>query len=110
MTVESRMTQSVTLRTPNGEVRDGIGGSQPIFASMTTTMYIEPKSGTEDRANRNTPIGDWLGLGRKDVDFDSWDQIIYGTHVFDIVSPARPFYNPTTLALSHLEMDLQEVT
>jgi hypothetical protein len=104
------MTQSVTLRTPSGDIRDGIGGSTPTYASMSTTMYIEPKTGTEEMADRNTPIGDWLGIGRKDVNFDSWDQIVYGTHVFDIVSPVRPFYNPTTLVISHIEMDLQEVT
>lgn len=110
MSVESRMTQSVVLRTPNGEVRDGIGGSEPTFSMMTTLMYIEPRHGKEQSADRNTPIGDWLGLGRRDVDFDSWDQIVYGDHVFDIVAPARPFYNPTTRVVSHIELDLQEVT
>ncbi len=110
MTVESMMTQPVTLRTPNGETRDAIGGSTPTFATMSTLMYLEPRKGTEERADRNTPIGDWLGVGRKDVDFDSWDQILYGAQVFDIVAPARPFYNPTTRALSHIELDLQEVT
>jgi hypothetical protein len=72
-------------------------------------MYIEPKSGKEDMANRNTPIGDWLGIGRIEINFENWDQIIYGEHVFDIVSPVRPFYNPRNHADDHWEMDLQEV-
>ena len=109
MDIEMVLNQPVTLRTPNGAVRDEIGGATTVYATTTTTMYLEPKSGKEDMAGRNTPIGDWLGVGRKEVNFENWDQIVYGEHVFDIISPIRPYWNPITQALSHYEMDLQEV-
>ena len=109
MSIEALMNQPVTLRTPSGGTRDEIGGLIPGYTTLTTTMYIEPKSGKEDMADRNTPIGDWLGVGRKEITFENWDQIVYGSHVFDIVSPIRPYWDPVRQVLSHYEMDLQEV-
>lgn len=109
MSIEALMNQSVTLRTPDGDSRDDIGGATITFTTLATTMYLEPTSGKEDKAGRNTQMGQWLGVGRKEIDFDSWDQIIYGDHTFDIVSPSKPFYDPITHALHHYEMDLEEV-
>lgn len=104
------MNQSVTLRTPTGDPGNTIAGTETTYTEATTTMYLEPRSGREDTPNRNTPIGDWLGVGLASVDWDSWQQVVYGVHVFEIVAPPRPFYDPLLGADHHVELDLQEVT
>lgn len=118
MSVEALMTQAVTLRTPSGETRDAIGGSTPTYTEEQTVMYLEPGHGAgtafgvgrEDMANRNTVIGDWFGVGRADVAWDAWQQVVYGSHVFDIVEATKPFTNPRTGQDSHVLVALQEVT
>ena len=110
MTVEGLMRQTVTLRKLTGHDHDG-ADSVPAYTESTTEMYLEPVSGEEDPggAGRNTPLGDWRGVGRKDVDFDSWDLVVYDGKVLDIVSPSRPFFNPRIGAGSHVELDLREI-
>lgn len=118
MSVEALMTCVVTLRKQSGETQSDTGEATLTYTSLATTMYLEPShggggssfiAGREDMANRNTPIGDWFGIGRVADDFGSWDQIVYGEHVFDIIAPPRPFGNPRTQVTSHVELSLQEV-
>jgi hypothetical protein len=110
MSVENLMTQVVTLRSPTGETRDEIGGSVATYSTLQTLMYLEPTTGRESSQDRNTPIGDWLGFGLADVDFTSWAQVVYGSHVFDIIAPPRLMTNPRSQVASHYELSLQEVT
>lgn len=117
MSVAALMRQSVTLRTPAGQTQDAIGEATTTYEELVTLMYLEPGrgrssfgGGREDLVDRNTPIGDWVGIGRADVDFTSWSQIVYGTHTFDIIAPPRPVFNPTQDVVSHVELSLQEVT
>ena len=117
MSVEALMVHTVTLKAPSGVTRNAIGEAFATFDTLQTTMYLEPTRGStqafaagrEDRADRNTPVGDWLGLGRLDVDWHSWQQIVYGAHTFDIIAPPRVMPNPRLGTLSHVELSLQEV-
>lgn len=110
MSVEALMTQAVTLRKPTGETRDAIGGSVPTYTTFETLMYLQPTGGKEEAQDRNTPIGDWTGIGRADIDFGSFDQIMYGVRTFDIVAPPEPAPNPRAGATSHVKVRLREVT
>lgn len=110
MSIEALMNQPVTLRSLSGYTRDTIGGAEPTYTETSTTMYLEPRAGREQMQDRNTPIGDWLGVGRASIAWDSTNQIVYGLHVFDVVAPPRTFYDPVTGIDSHVELDLQEVT
>lgn len=110
MSVEALMTQPVTLRKPTGETRTAIGGSVPVYATIETLMYLQPTTGHEDAQDRGTPIGDWTGIGRADVDFGAWDQIMYGAHLFDIIAPPEPAHDPRAGVTSHVKVRLQEVT
>lgn len=110
MTVDSLMTESVTLLALTGETRDEIGGSVRTETTTTTTAYLEPRSGSEDEADRNTEMGDWLAFLPADVALTGWDRLMHGTRVFDVVAPPRPVYNPRVSAVSHVEVDLREVT
>lgn len=108
MSVEALMIQEVTLRTltdPGNE----IAGTDPTYTTGDTLMYLEPRSGREHLEDRNTPLGDWFGVGYASVAWDSWDQVLYGNHVFDIIAPPRPMFDPLTAANSHVELDLQEI-
>lgn len=116
MTLAALLNQTVTLRSPSGETRDEIGGSSRTFTEATTQMYLEPGSGTgrggggeEQQPDRQTPIGDWFGVGLASVDWDSWQQVVYGDHVLDIVAPPRPFVRGLTGVEDHVELDLREV-
>lgn len=110
MSVEALMTQAVTLRKLTGETRGGIGQSTPVYGTAETLMYLQPTTGREDAQDRGTPIGEWTGIGRVDVDFGSFDQIVYGDHTFDIVAPPEPAPNPRAGATSHVKVRLREVT
>ena len=109
MSLSALMTQRVTLNRTTGLQRDAIGGTTPVITSTSVLAYLEPRSGTEDLADRNTGIGDWLMILPAGVDVIGWDSVDYGTRHFEIVAPPRPEYNPTTQSLSHWELDLQEV-
>lgn len=110
MTVEALMVQPVTLRVRTGETPVGnIGETEPVFTELATTMYLEPLQTNEVLADRNTPITSWVGYGRAEIDFTAWDQIVYGDHAFDIAGAPMPKFNPTTGAVSHVEMPLREV-
>jgi hypothetical protein len=109
MTVEALMTQPVTLRVRTGETQNAIGEPTATFAESSTTMYLEPLQTSEVLADRNTPITEWVGYGRADIDFTAWDQIVYGDHTFDIAGAPLPKFNPTLGAVSHVEMPLREV-
>ena len=108
--IEDLMQQTVTLRRISGETRDSMGSSTLTYTETTTTMYLEPRSGRENGEDRGTGAGEWLGVGRADVTFSDHDQIVYGSLTFDIVAPIRPFFDPRREAVSHVEMDLREVT
>ena len=119
MSLAALMNQLVTLRTRSGETRDDIGGAVLTYTTTTTFMYLEPThggqtsgfgAGKEANVERNTPIGDWLGLGDPDLDWSSWDQVVYGSRVFDIIAPPRYMPNPRLGTISHVELSLQEVT
>jgi hypothetical protein len=120
MSVEGLMNQAVTLRRRTGFTREN-GEATPIWSTLTTTMYLEPKEGTEEGgagsglglgstvSGRHTPIGQWLGIGRSTVDFDSWQEVLYGDLTLEISSPVREMWNPRTQTISHKEMDLLEI-
>jgi len=119
VSVESLMVYEVTLRSLADADRDPIGGVIPLYDEESTTMYLEPghgsrgafTSGREDMTDRNTPIGDWFGVGLASVSWDSWQQIVWESHTFDIIAPPRPFGNPREGGeTSHVELSLQEVT
>lgn len=103
------MNQRVTLRQPTGETRSPSGASIPTYVTTETTMYLEPLRGEEVEEDRNTPIGTWLGLGRLDVDWDAWTQVVIGGLTLEITAPIRPFHNPSVGAASHVEMTLREI-
>ncbi len=118
MTVESLMVHEVTLLTQSGESQNEIGEVAVTYSELETTMYLEPtrgggtgfSAGSEEDAERNTPVGDWLGLGRADIDWDSTQRVIFGEHTFDVIAPPRYMPNPRLDTISHVELSLQEIT
>lgn len=122
MSVEALMTQEVTLQKFAGvAVLAGAthGESRPTYTSLRTKMYLESSGpagrspGHEARADRNTPISDWFATGRIEIDFTSWDRIVYDdgrvVHTLEIVSPPQKMYNPRTRTFSHWELYLREI-
>lgn len=109
MTLARLMDRTVYLLRTTSTVRDAIGGTSVVQSSTASKAYLEPTRGTEDLANRNTGVGDWLLVLPADADVTNWDAVEYGTQRFEIVAPPRPMWNPRTHALSHYEVDLQEV-
>jgi hypothetical protein len=110
VTVEALMTQAVTVLTPSDETQDSIGevvSDEPT--ELETVMYLEPVSGREELMDRDTPIADWIGFGKASVTFRSDCRIVYGSHVLQVIGDPRPKWNPTLSAVSHIEMDLQEI-
>jgi hypothetical protein len=112
VSVEELLTQAVTLRRLSGETRSPTGASEPTYETTTTVMYLEPKleGSSEAEGDRNTGIGAWLGVALASDDFDHWDQVLYGGKVLDITAPLRPMWDPRAGAVSHVELDLREVT
>jgi hypothetical protein len=108
LSIETWLTQAVTLRQRTGETVSDRGVSTPTYSTLETLMYLEPRQGDEDEENRNTGIGDWLGIGLASVPFANWDQVVYGSVVFDIVAPPRPFEIPGA-GVDHIELDLQQI-
>jgi len=118
MTVESLMVHEVTLLSQSGQTQSSSGEATVNYTSIETTMYLEPThggagsgwtAGREENADRNTPIGDWLGIGRASIDWDSTQRILFGAHTFDVVAPPRYMPNPRLDTISHVELSLQEV-
>ena len=118
MTVDQYMNQEVTLQKHIGVgLKAGAthGESEPKYQEATTTMYLEATGpagrspGRESRPDRNTPISEWFAMGHKEVDFSTWDQIVYNGTVLEIVSPPQLIYNPRTRQNSHWEMFLREI-
>lgn len=113
------MRQQVTLRRRVGFTRDEIGDPTPLFTEVATTMYLEPVTGVEEgglssgmeqrNSGRHTPVGTWFGVGSREIEFDSWQEVVYGDHVLEISSPVRPMFNPRLGVVSHIEMDLVEI-
>ena len=109
MSVTTFFTQQVTLSRKTGVSRDAIGaGTLVEEVSAPVMAYLEPTSGEEDTATRNTQIGDWLGFLPAGTDVDGWDRLVYGSHTFDIVS-VEPFTHPTQTGLNHIRLRLVEV-
>jgi hypothetical protein len=114
MTVEAMMTESVIRRRPTGEFIQSFSGAPTAVTEDTATvMYLEPRAdrqrSSEAREQGYVPIGDWLGVGLADFDFGANDQILWGSRVFDVVSPPRVMPNPRLGTMSHTELDLQLV-
>lgn len=117
MSLDALMNQIVTLKRPSGTSQDDIGEQATTYLSISTTMYLEPGrgdsgffGGTEEDAERNTPIASWFGIGRADVGFTSESQIVYGPHVLNVIAPPRLVPNPRLGTISHVELSLEEVT
>ncbi len=119
MSLDDKMNQAVTVRIPqmSGDepvyARDAAGGAVPVFDDVATTMYLEPQQrsarGGEVEDDRETAYGQWMGLGRLDVDWSPHCEVVYGDTVLEVFGTLRPLWNPTTHAFSHVEMDLREV-
>jgi hypothetical protein len=113
MAVEDFMTETVTVLRPTGFTQSPSGEPTPTFESATTVMYLEPRQDTRRSTEAievgYVPLGDWLGVGRWDFDFGSWQQIVWNDKVFDILAPPRVIPNPRLGTLSHTELDLQTV-
>lgn len=107
MTVESLMVHEVTLYTQTG-IESG-SGERTFDGGIATVMYLEPRTGEETEADRNTPIGDWIGFAKADETISSTSRIGYGAHVFDVVGPPEAKPNPRLDTISHIELDLQEI-
>jgi len=103
------MVLEVTVLNQSGETQSSSGEVTTSYSGVETTMYLEPKSGTEEAADRNTPIGDWWGVCRESDGVTSTSRILYGAHTFDVVAPPRPMPDPFLDIISHVELDLQEV-
>ncbi len=110
MSVEALMTETVTLLLTSGENRDSIGGSTPTDSSTSSDAYLEPQSGDESMAERNTQLGLWLAILPATTPLDGWDRVQYGSDVFDVVAPPRPMFNARLGSVSHVEVDLRLVT
>ncbi len=112
MSFVDMLTQPVTLRRRSGETVSAQGESIPTYETLETLMYLEPRAlrsrAGEDDENRNTGIGDWLGVGLDSVPFHNWDQVVAEGVVFDITAPVRPFTIPGE-GVHHVELDLQQV-
>jgi hypothetical protein len=115
MTVEAFMTEPVTIRTPTGEMVQSLGGevTEVVADEFDTVLYLEPRdirtTVGEARERGYVPVGDWLGVGRADVDFGTASQVVWYGRVFDVVSPPRVMPNPRLGTMSHTELDLQLV-
>jgi len=113
MTVESLMTETVTVRHTTGFDQSPSGEPFPIFTETDTVMYLEPKQDTRRSTEAlevgYVPTGLWLGIGLATFAFDSHDQIVWGDTVFDIIAPPRVMPNPRLGTMSHTELDLQVV-
>ena len=77
--------------------------------TLVLNGYLEPVSGSETMADRNTQVGDWWAAVPPLADVDGWDRVTHQGHTFDVLAPPRPIWNPRTLAVSHQEIDLREV-
>lgn len=113
MTVESLMTETVTVRHITGFDQSPSGEPFADFSETETVMYLEPKQDTRRSTEAievgYVPTGMWLGIGLADFPFDSHDQIVWGSTVFDILAPPRVMPNPRLGTMSHTELDLQVV-
>lgn len=93
--------------------RDSSGGAVPTFEETAETMYLEPftgsREGGEVEVQRETPHGQWTGIGRASVDWSSWDEVIYGDITLRIFGTVKPIWNPRLGEESHVEMELREV-
>ncbi len=107
------MTETVTVRKPNGFTQSLSGEPRRTFDEATTVMYLEPQQdarrSTEALEVGYVPLGDWLGVGLATFDFGSWEQIVWNGRVFDIIAPPRVMPNPRLGTMSHTELDLQLV-
>lgn len=107
------MTETVTVLRPTGFTQSPSGEPTRTFESAETVMYLEPQQdarrSTEALEVGYVPLGDWLGVGRWDFDFSSWQQIAWNDKLFDIIAPPRVIPNPRLGTLSHTELDLQTV-
>jgi len=108
MSVESLMTQAVTVRIPSGQTVE-FGEMVTTYDDVETTMYLEPRSSDEDVANRNTPMSLWNGYGKLTVPFTSDSVVVYGDRTFYVFGDPMPWTNPHTGSNEHWEMTLQEV-
>ena len=108
------MTESVIVRKQTGQFqRSSSGSATPLYDEIPTIMFIQP----QDDVRRSTealevgyvPTGLYLGVGLYDFPFDSHDQIVWGTHVFDILAPPRREWSYIRNEGSHTELELQEV-
>ena len=109
MSVESLMTQTVTVGRPTGESQSASGEVTTTYEWVETQMYIEPLASEEVEADRNTPIGNWRGFGRADFDFESVDKVVWDTHTFQVIGPPQPEPNARLGTISHVQLNLREI-
>jgi hypothetical protein len=110
MSVESLMVHEVTLLTQTGISQSSTGEGTRVFdEGVATVMYLEPVKGSEAEADRNTPIGDWVGYAKADEAITSTSRILYDSHTFDVVGPPEKKPNPRLDTISHIQLDLQEI-
>jgi head-tail adaptor len=108
MTLTSLLSDTVTIVRPTPGY-DDIGG--PIAGTQTTrtsAAYVEPVSGSENLAERNTAVGTWRLFLPAGTDIRHTDTVTWGTRTFEVVAEPRPFAGSD--AVAHLEVDLAEVT
>ena len=108
MTIATAFTQSLIIQRLNAS-RDEIGGQEIGIASSATVLgYLEPVTGEEDLANRNTPIGEWMAYVPAGTDVATEDRVTVGAHVWEVES-VEPFQHWGTSAINHIRLRLREV-
>lgn len=115
---ESLMVHEVTVLNQDGVSQSSSGEVTVTYSETATTMYLEPthgggtgfSAGREEDADRNTPIGDWMGVCRVSDGVISTSRILYGEHTFDVIAPPRPMPDPELGTIPLVELSLQEIT
>ena len=108
MSILTALSQTLTIQRLSAS-RDDIGGTViGVASSADVPGYVEPVTGEEDLANRNTPIGEWMAYVPAGTDVATEDRVTFSGHTWEVES-VEPFQHWGSSAIDHIRLRLREV-
>ena len=108
MSVNSLMSQPLTVQTMGGSTKDDYGNTVPgvIGPPVATTGFLEQKDTIEYLGDQERSVSKWTAFLPAGTAIHPMDYINFEAQKFQVDGEPHHVYNPRTRIVSHIECKL----
>lgn len=112
MSINRLLTQQLLWQVTANTADDTYGDQvlAPIGQPIPVQGLIQQASSTEYLTDRDTVVTQWKAFLPAGTGITAFDTLSYGGQKFQVTGAPYPAFNPRTKTVSHLELNLTEVT